>query len=365
MTPRDIVKAQLNHQTTEITPYTCGCEPLLHQKITDFYADPKWREHKLVEFMDWKFYIDTLIMKPVNDERLEKFPNLKDKELIAAKYNDDIYSVDAFGTVWRLDKKPFHQERPGLIEPTFDGYTFPSVDEFIENSANLKAETITQYADKNNDLFRLINIGWGVFEHTWCLRGFEDTMVDMLTEEKFYFELCEKLTDLMVDIVRSTSDIEADAVFFGDDWGDQRGIIMGRDLFVKYFKPCYERIYDEVHKQGRKVIQHCCGSIVDIYKDLADIGMDCHESVQPEAANMNPKYLRDTFSKDMCFFGCLGSQSTLYSGTPDEIKEQILYLRDLFKDTGGYILAPAKVLSDEMSLDQALAVVETLYTLND
>ena len=363
MIPREIILTQLSHKPTEITPYSFGFEYLLEQNLAEYYGDKEWKKHKLKQFADYSFYIDTLIMKPITPSLLEALPNTRDIELIREKYRDDIYQTDAFGTVWRLDKKPYHQERPGLIEPTFEGYNFPSAKEFIRNSAELKAQVAPLYS-QGNDLFRIVNIGWGIFEHTWCLRGFENTMVDMLTEEEFYTELCEKLTDLMIEIVRSTSDMDADCVFFGDDWGDQRGVIMGRDLFVKYLKPCYERVYAEVHSQGRKVVQHCCGSIVDIYKDLAEIGMDCHESVQPEAVSMDPKYLRDTFGQDICFWGCLGSQSTLFSGTPTEIRERILYLRDLFYGCGGYVLAPAKSLANEMRIDQAVAVVETLAELS-
>lgn len=92
--------------------------------------------------------------------------------------------------------------------------------------------------------------------------------------------------------------------------------------------------------------------------------MDCHESVQPEASGMEPSLIKEKFGKDISFWGCLGSQGILANGTPKEIETEILRLHNLFKNDGGYVLAPAKPLMDEMNLDSAIAVIETFSKLN-
>lgn len=364
MTNREIILAQLNHISTEIMPYAVGFEPLLYKKLTEYYGDEKWEEKKLRRFTYNSFYLDSLVMQPINTIYDNTDSNGKPVYSYAADFAPDIFEVDTFGTIWRMDKKPFHLERPGLLEPTLDGYKFPTVDKFINRVSHLKEKMIKE-ANENTSDFRIISLGWGIFEHTWCLRGFENALMDMIAEEDFYAELCEKFTDLMIEIIDYTADIPAEAVFLGDDWGDQRGIIMGKERWVKYFKPCYARIYDAIHKQGRKTINHSCGSVVDIYDDLIEIGLDCHESVQPEACGMAPENVKAKWGKNISFWGCLGSQSTLFNGTPEEIRDEMLRLRDLFKNDGGYILAPAKALTDEMDIKQAVSVVETLSTLND
>jgi uroporphyrinogen decarboxylase len=139
---------------------------------------------------------------------------------------------------------------------------------------------------------------------------------------------------------------------------------MGPERWRRFIKPCWERIYAEVHRQGKKSIQHSCGSIAEIYGDLAEIGMDCHESVQPEAYGMKPDILHKKWGKTVSFWGCLGSQSTLHDGSPHEIRTEIKRLAELFKKDGGFVLAPAKPLVDEMPIDKAVAVVEALAELN-
>ena len=111
------------------------------------------------------------------------------------------------------------------------------------------------------------------------------------------------------------------------------------------------------------MIQHACGSISDIYDDLAEIGMDCHDSVQPEARGMAPEVLKERFGRKVSFWGCLGSQGLLFRGSPAEIKAEVLRLHNLFKEDGGFVLMPAKPLQDGMPLENAVAAVEAFEGL--
>jgi len=336
-TARSIIQARLNHEGTEATPFDIHFEPLLEKRLAEHYNDPDWRNKKLRQFTCSYMNVDTQLLVPV----------------------DDVYMKDAYGALWRMDKKPWHLEKPPLDEPSLDGYKFPDSDVFTKQIFDNKTEAIRAY-ETNDEQYRLINMGWGIFENTWRLRGFEEILADMIAEEDFYIELTEKLTKIYVDMVKACADIPADAYLFGDDWGDQRGVIFGPQRWRKLIKPCWAEIYAEVHKQGKKVIQHSCGSIAEIYDDCIEIGMDCHESVQPEAAGMAPEVIKEKWGSRMSFWGCLGCQSVLYKGTPTEINAEIHRLANLFKKDGGFVLAPAKPLTDEMPLQSAIAVIEAL-----
>lgn len=340
MTAREIVKKRLLHQGTDITPYSVQFEPELYKKLTDYYGCADWESKKLRQFSAYCLSVDTVLMKA----------------------KDEVFAEDGYGAIWQMDKKPWHLFKSPLPEPSMEGFEIDT-QRFISPILRDKYAAIKAY-EADTEHFRVINMGWGIFEHTWRIRGFENALTDMLLEEDFYSELTLRLTELYLDMLRACEDVPADAYLFGDDWGDQRGVIMGAVSWRKYIKPCWERIYSEVHRQGKLVLQHSCGSIADIYDDLAEIGMDCHESVQPEAAGMRPEVIKERWGKKISFWGCLGSQGILCSGTPDDIRDEILRLRDLFQKDGGYVLAPAKPLQDEMQIEKAVAVVETLSALN-
>ena len=341
LTAREIIQKRLRHESTDITPYDLIVEDDLNRKLAEYYGRTDWFDAKLRRFSCIHLWVDTVQMRQV----------------------DDVYSRDAYGALWRMDHKPWSLQKPPLEEPCMDAYAFPTAEEFVQPILRDKQAAIHAY-EADTEHYRIISMGWGIFEHSWRIRGFENALMDMITDEDFYQELTERLTDNYIAMLQACADVPADAYLFGDDWGEQRGVIMGADRWRRFIKPCWARIYDEVHRQGKTVIQHSCGSIADIYDDLHEIGMDCHESVQPEAHGMAPELLKQRFGDKISFWGCLGNQSILFNGSPAEIRQEIFRLRDLFRESGGYVLAPAKPLPDEMPIEKAVAVVEALAELN-
>ncbi len=339
MTAKEIIRARLNHKPTKEVPFELLVEQGLDKRLALYYNDKNWRRNMLRQYTCRYLHVDTVMMQPISDTRAR----------------------DAYGAVWRTDRYPEYLETPPLSEPDFKGYDFPKAGRFIDNIKN-NIPWATQAFTEDSEHYGIISMGWGLFEHSWRILGFENALVYMLTDEGFYKELIDRLAELYIEIIKVLEPVPADSIMLGDDWGDQRGIIFGRELWLKYFKPAWAKIYDEIHKQGKTVIHHSCGSICEIYDDLAEIGMDCHESVQPEAAGMKPSELKKRYGDRMCFWGCLGSQGILNSGTPAEIKAEIKRLADIF-DEGGFVLSAAKPLLADMPLDKAVAVVEGLAEL--
>ena len=137
----------------------------------------------------------------------------------------------------------------------------------------------------------------------------EETLADCAIEEDFCTELLDHMTALCLGWIKACADIPADGIMLGDDWGDQRGVLIGPARWKKFFKPRYARVFKTIHDQGKVALLHCCGS------------------VQPEAAGMNPYELKRGWGETITFWGCLGSQSTIPFGTPTELREEIRRLR--------------------------------------
>lgn len=331
MTPRDIVRAQIKHHETATVPYTLPFEEDVGRRLDEHFGGNAWRA-KLVPYMT---YCGTVA----------NFPSEK---------VDDTHYRDTFGTVWRTDELPHAVAEPGLKSPSFEGYTFPAVQTVFAPAAKAEA---TKRVRETPDAFSYISPGVCLWQ-TWYLRGFEETLMDCAGEEDFYAELLERMTELTLGLVAECADVPADAIFMGDDWGDQRGILIGPERWRKFFKPCYARIFAAIHAQGKVAMMHCCGSAADIMPDLIEIGLDVLESVQPEAAGMNPYGLKKHWGDRITFWGGLGTQHTIPFGTPAEIRAEIRKLRHEMSRGGGYILAPAKPLRPETPTENAVAVVE-------
>ena len=331
MKPRDIVLEQIHHHETVPVPYTLAFEEEVGARLDGHFRSNAWRG-KVPPYMA---HCGSVVKSP--SERL-----------------DATHHRDAFGTVWRTDRLPSSVTEPGLKAPSFQGYDFPSASVFLNATAKADAK---KRAGESADSFTIVSPEICLWQ-TWYLRGFENTLMDCAAEEDFYEELLERMTELSLALVAACADVSADAIMMGDDWGDQRGVLIGPDRWRRLFKPRYARIFEAVHAQGKIAIMHCCGSAADIMGDIVEIGLDVLESVQPEAAGMNPYALKRAWGDKITFWGCLGSQSTIPFATPAQIREEIRRLRREMSRGGGFILAPAKPLRPETPTENAVAVVE-------
>jgi len=332
MKPRDMILEAIHHRQPPTIPYTLAFEDDVASRLDKHYGGPHWRE-KIVPFVVHVSAVDTDKKVPI----------------------DESHNRDPYGGIWRIDRLPWHLEKPPLDKASFDGYNFPTPEDFYRPDWK---EQALQTIAANLDSFIVGNLGWGLFERSWNLRGFENILVDAITDPDFFEEVLDKLMNLYLDFVEYTADLSINGILFGDDWGDQRGIIIGPKRWRKFIKPRWAKIYEAVHRHGKIVMHHSCGSVADIMPDIIEIGMDVLESVQPEAAGMNPYELKHKWGDKITFWGGLGSQSILPFGTPEEIRAEIRRLKSEMGLNGGYILAPAKPLQIETPTENAVAVLE-------
>lgn len=332
MRPRDYVLEQIQHRETQPVPYTLPMEPVVAENLDRYYGGPGWRNW-LVPYIVGVSAVDTDYKEPIGDG----------------------LARDTYGSIWRMDRRPWHLEKPVLQEPSLDGYKFPEPEEFYRPQSKTEGFRV---CEEKKDSFLIGNLGWGLFERSWTLRGFENALVDAAVHPDFYEEVLDRLVDLYMGLLEYTLDLPVDAIMFGDDWGDQRGVILGPERWRRLIKPRWAKLYQRAHDSGRIVITHSCGSVAEIIPDLIEIGLDVLESVQPEAAGMNPYELKRRWGDKITFWGGLGSQTVIPFGTPAQIRKEVERLRSEMGRGGGYILAPAKPLQPETPVENAAAVLE-------
>jgi uroporphyrinogen decarboxylase len=337
VTRKQIVLNQINHVETPRVPYTFACEETVAAQLDEYYGSSTWRNGL------------TRYMVPVG--------------AVATDFREDIgggRQRDAYGGVWRTDRRPWHLETPPLPQASFTDYEFPKPERFFRPEWK---EQAYKTCEENADAFLVGSLGWGLFERSWNLRGFENALTDAALEPAFYGEMLDRLTELYLAFVEYTVELPVDGILFGDDWGDQRGVILGPERWREFLKPRWKRVYDAVHGAGKIVMSHSCGSVADIMPDIIEMGMDVLESVQPEAAGMDPYELKRRYGDRIAFWGCLGSQSTIGRGSPEQIHREVQRLAAEMPRGGGYILAPAKPLQPGTPLENAVAIVEALREL--
>ena len=189
---------------------------------------------------------------------------------------------DVFGVVWdrSVDKDIGNVTGQVLPEPSLQNYTFP--DPEIPSFLHDIPGKLESYGDR----FRVFNIGFSLYERAWTMRGMEALMMDFYDHPQFVTELLNTIADYNIAQVRKALTYDIDAVYFGDDWGQQRGLQMGPRLWHKFIYPVIKRMYKEVRDAGKYVFIHSCGDVDELFDDLIDIGLNCFNPFQPEVMDV-------------------------------------------------------------------------------
>ncbi len=183
-----------------------------------------------------------------------------------------------------------------------------------------------------------------IFETSWYMRGFEQMLMDVMTEEDLVHAIMERVTRFYGEFFRrvlAAARGRVDLIFTADDIGDQRGLLMPRERWERLIKPYHRRLNDVIHEGGARVIYHTDGSVMAAVDGLVEMGIDVLQALQFSADNMDPRALKDGFGDRLCFEGGVSVQTTLPFGAPEEVRREVEERISVLGRGGGYILGPS------------------------
>jgi uroporphyrinogen decarboxylase len=258
---------------------------------------------------------------------------------------------DVFGVVWdrSIDKDIGNVRGQVLPEPTLRGYVFPDPHD------PLFFKDIPSKIERFGDRFRVFNIGFSLYERAWTLRGMVDLMMDFIDNPGFVHELLNTIADYNIVVLNEACKYDIDGIYFGDDWGQQHGLIMGKRTWREFIYPVLKRMYAAVHAQGKRVFIHSCGDVDELFDDLIGIGLNCFNPFQPEV--MDVCALLKQYRGRLAFHGGMSTQRTLPYGTVEDVRRETRRLIAAGSD-GGYIFAPAHAVEGDVPLGNMLAFIE-------
>lgn len=329
---RDAVLKALRHEEVHPVPYYLDLTEEADRKMRNFTGDTDF-------FLHSGSYLA--------QERNESFTDL----------GGGVFR-DMYGVVWNrgVQEGDFGIVSDYLLkEPTLEGYTFPEPDEALIRE---KCQRLVAQKDK----FTMYIIGFSLFERAWTLRSMPELLCDMLEEPEFVEELLERIVEYNLKVVDIVAQYPIDCIFYGDDWGQQHGLIMGLPLWKKFIKPGLKKMYDRAKQHGMFVAQHSCGDCREVFPDLVELGLDIYNTFQPEVYDI--ELFKERFGQHITFFGGISTQKLLPFVTPEVLKQEMHRIIRILSKDGGYIIAPTHAMPNDVPPENILAFLDVCQNEN-
>jgi uroporphyrinogen decarboxylase len=193
------------------------------------------------------------------------------------------------------------------------------------------------------------------------LRGMEQTLIDLVTDEPAGLLLADRRMAVQLEVtarILEAAQGGVDFVWLGEDLGTQIGPLISLDTFRKHIRPRYQPFCDLARSYNLPVMIHTCGSSSWAYEDFIEMGIHAVDTLQPEAKDMSPEYLKQTFGGRLAFHGCISTAGPLAYGTVEDVTRTVRETLETMMPGGGYCLAPTHQIQDNTPTENVLAMYE-------
>jgi uroporphyrinogen decarboxylase len=223
------------------------------------------------------------------------------------------------------------------------------------------AEEARRYAEEEGRAVQVGSICGGLTEGLFKLRGFEDGYMDLAGDPSLARRVMERILEVKIAYwsrVLPLVDGHVDVVGEADDLGGQERTLFSPATYRDLVKPLHRELFDFLHAHtDAKVFFHTCGAVRELIPDLIEIGVDILNPVQVSAAGMDTAGLKREFGRDLVFWGgAVDTQRVLGSGSPAEVRAEVLRRVGDLSPGGGFVFAAVHNIQPNVPAENILAM---------
>ena len=364
LSSRERVLRTLNHEEPDRVPLGIGSSG---SAISDgIYFQLKDRLGIEGDISPWRYghgdnYYDTRIFDALNTDIRHVCLGPSDRSILKMR-EDEINEwgvrIEKVGPLLEMVSNPL--EHATLAD--LDDYPWP--DPYDSDSWRIKGlrQAAKDLFENGDFAIATRSPSRGLFETALQLRGFQRFMLDLMIDKKFAHKLVGKILDVLLafyDVLLSQVGDYVHIVETQDDYGTQESTLLSPELFREFFKGPLKRLSDLIRSKAprAKIYFHSCGAVSTLIEDFIDLGIDILNPVQPLAKGMDTKHLKARFGDRIVFYGGIDLQRALI-GTPEDVDREVRRRICDLAPGGGYILAPANLVTVDIPVDNVLLLCE-------
>lgn len=325
------------------------------------------------------------LSNPAIDRRLKSYYGVKhdDHESLRQRLGVDLRTIEA-----PYIGKKLYQDLPGItvdnfgrhrrwVQHDWGGYwdycSWPLQNADEEMVANWKLPSADDYdysvipalSKQYKDYCVVVgHPGVGdIINSMGMLRTMEQVLVDLMLDDPVGLLLIERNTDLYLQMMERTLAAgrgAIDLLWMGEDLGTQRGPTISLELYRKHLRPLHQKFVDLASSFNVPVMIHSCGSSSWAFDDFIEMGIQVVDTLQPEAENMAPAFLKEKYGRQLAFHGMISTAGELAFGTSAAVQETVRRTLEIMMPGGGYALAPTHEIQDNSPTENVVAMYDAV-----
>lgn len=207
-------------------------------------------------------------------------------------------------------------------------------------------------------------------KHPKGIRDVAEWYMSVIMRPDYIHRIFEKQSDIAIENLKkfyATVGNNIDAIFMcGTDFGTQDSQFCGVDTLEEMYIPYYKKLNDWIHANTNwKTFKHSCGAIEPFLQSFIDAGFDIINPVQINAAGMDPKHLKETYGKQITFWGGgVDTQKVLSFGTVADVKKQVQSECEILSKDGGFVFNTVHNIQANVPTENMVAMLDTLHNFN-
>jgi uroporphyrinogen decarboxylase len=201
-----------------------------------------------------------------------------------------------------------------------------------------------------------------IINRSGMIRHMEQVLVDLVLDEPAWRVWADRRMAVELEVLRRTLEAARgwfDFFWMGEDLGTQRGPLISLETYRRVLRPRHQQYVDLAKAYELPVMIHSCGSSSWAFEDFIEMGIDGVDTLQPEARDMAPGYLKERFGGRLFFHGCISTAGPVTFGTPEDVVSECRAILEVMKPGGGYCFSPTHRLQDNSPSENVLAMYET------
>jgi uroporphyrinogen decarboxylase len=222
------------------------------------------------------------------------------------------------------------------------------------------AALVKKYKD---DYFVIGDMEVTIYTLVQEMMGMEKLMIDMALEEEYLPVLIDMVTDFHIEHGLKLMDQGVDALWVGDDFGSQTGLLFSRDMFRNVWKPAYVRMCKAFKDKNPDItlILHCDGAVSELMDDFIEIGFQVFNPVQPGVPGHGPHEMKNGWGNRIGFWGAMDQQELIPLGSDEDLERDVIEKINVLGADGGYVIAPAHILQPDVTPERVKTFIKLCY----